>query len=293
MLSWLIALFLLISLGYLLLSYALRWYEVTNDPDYQAKYGDRTLSKTGWHGILLFTQEYLLLVIHMLFYIADYLLWPYYYLRGERNGLISDKRYNNTYNKTGRNPVILLHGYMMRGGTLWCLRHRLRKDGWHVWLFNYWPPMSTISHFAEQLQRAVEWVISQTGHDKVDLVGHSMGGLIIRYYLTYLGGEKRVQRAVSLASPHCGTKLWSFSLGKCGSQMRPDSKFLQELNSARLAETSFTSIYSDFDELIIPNGNSHLTIPGAKNKKIPGLGHVGIIFSKPVYNLIKQVLQAH
>ncbi len=284
--------FLLICLGYLLLTYALRWYEISNQPSYWPKYGDRTLSKIGPHNYILFAKEYFYLVIHMLILFIDYLLTPYYYLRGERDGLINDRSPKAPPIQSSRNPVIVLHGYMMRGGTMWMLRRRLRKDGERVWLFNYGPAFGSIAHFARQLQNAVEKLLDKTGRSKVDLIGHSMGGLVILHYLNQLNGAQRVQRVITLGTPFSGSKLWAFSLGRCGEQMRPNSRLLQGLKESDLPKSvNFTAIYSDFDELVIPNENAHLDKTQVTNKKISQAGHVGLIFSESVYNIIRESLQ--
>jgi pimeloyl-ACP methyl ester carboxylesterase len=69
------------------------------------------------------------------------------------------------------------------------------------------------SRSAEQLSSFIDEVLTRTAllphyQDKtfrVDLVGHSMGGLIIADYLARYGQEKKVRRVVSIGSPFEGS----------------------------------------------------------------------------------------
>ncbi|MBI5788549.1 MAG: alpha/beta fold hydrolase [Candidatus Schekmanbacteria bacterium] len=280
-------LFLSVCLGYLVLAYALRWYEITNQPEYYAKYGERTAAKVGWYALLLFAQEYFYTVAHLLLLAGDYLLIPYYYWRYGQSRLIK----GNTGCRQN-NPLILVHGYMMRGGSLWGLKRRLQRDQRQVWLFNYSPPTQAISCFSQQLKEAVELVLAETNKTKVDLIGHSMGGLVILNYLAFLGGDTRVNKVITLGTPYHGSKLWALSLGNCGLQMRPHHELLQKLRESGVNEkVKFTAIYSEFDELVLPAENARWDAPGVNNIPVSGFGHVGITFVKPVYDLIDQALK--
>ena len=106
-----------------------------------------------------------------------------------------------------------------------------------------------------------------------DLVGFSMGGVVGRYYLQRLGGRRRVGRFVSLSAPHHGTFWARMASGPGCKQLRPDSPFLQDLNSDSigLAGVRTTSIWTPFDLMVLPAGSSRL--PGAHNESLPILIH--------------------
>ena len=50
-------------------------------------------------------------------------------------------------------------------------------------------------------------MLAATGAGRVDLVGHSQGGMMPRYYLKYLGGAAKVHTLVGLAPSNHGTTL--------------------------------------------------------------------------------------
>lgn len=58
--------------------------------------------------------------------------------------------------------------------------------------------------FAADLASMIDDVIRATGSPKVDIVAHSMGGLVTRSYLAFFGGNAKVEHVVLLASPHLG-----------------------------------------------------------------------------------------
>ena len=83
-----------------------------------------------------------------------------------------------------------------------------------------------------QLRRHVERVGEPTGADKVHIVGHSLGGLIARYYVQRMGGSARVD---TLGSPHRGTLAAYLIPTPLARQLRPGSALLAELGSPRPA----------------------------------------------------------
>ena len=82
----------------------------------------------------------------------------------------------------------------------------------------------------EDLATAIEKLTAESGYEKVHVIGHSLGGLITRYYVQRMGGHERVHTVVTLGTPHQGT-----ALARAGSvlplirQLRPDSDLIAEL----------------------------------------------------------------
>ncbi len=66
-------------------------------------------------------------------------------------------------------------------------------------------PTSTIAQNAEALGRYIAGVKRATNAQTVDIVAHSMGGLISRHYLDRLMGDRDVAQLMMLGSPHGGS----------------------------------------------------------------------------------------
>jgi triacylglycerol lipase len=110
-------------------------------------------------------------------------------------------------------------------------------------------------------------------NNPVDLVGFSMGGIVSRYYVQRLGGINRVQRFITISSPHHGTWIAYCREGVGCIQMRPDSVLLQDLNrdAGMLKQIDFTSIWTPYDLMIVPASSSQM--PLGREVIVPVLNH--------------------
>ena len=83
------------------------------------------------------------------------------------------------------------------------LRRGLRRRGFRrVLAINYSPLTSDVRLAATNLATRVEQLCAETGFERIHVIGHSMGGLIARYYVQRLGGDARVHTLVTLGTPH-------------------------------------------------------------------------------------------
>lgn len=250
----------------------LRWYEVTNAPDFVPAGRYRHMAR----GILPFLREYATTLAVGLVWIVDMPWRLYRRLRPPEEVVPASP---------GVVPVILIHGFSLTPWTMGFLWARLRSRGHGpLYLLDYYPMLrGDIDHFTGQLADLVDRVAgSGPGAGPVDLVGHSMGGLIAARYLT--GHPGRVRSLVAVGTPFHGTRLWAMSAGRCVPQMRPGEPFLTEIlehpgfpGSARV-----TCIASDFDQIILPWRSSRLEVPGVRNVTVPGLGHTALLLSPRV-----------
>lgn len=172
-------------------------------------------------------------------------------------------------------PVILIHGYFLTPWTLGVLWWRLRSTGRPLYFLDYHPAFADIDRFVAQLAELVQRVCHAEGPEPrpVDVVAHSMGGLIAARYIGRHPG--RVRRLVAVGSPFGGTRTWGLSPGHAVAQMRPGSEFLREtvLSGGFPGETQVTSIYSTFDQTIVPCESSRLEGEGVENVELEGVGH--------------------
>jgi triacylglycerol esterase/lipase EstA (alpha/beta hydrolase family) len=193
-----------------------------------------------------------------------------------------------------RRPVILLHGYGQHTANFLWLVRRLRRDGWlHLYGVRHTAMWGDIERSAERLQDAVDVVLRRSGASHVDIVAHSMGGLVARAYVRRRGAGSRVARLITLGTPHRGTQaLRWLALDSMVGQMRPGSALLDRLAADDPVPTltDCTSIYSADDALVVPSDGAYY--PGAFNIEVRGLGHLALLFSPRVYELVRENLAA-
>jgi len=183
-------------------------------------------------------------------------------------------------------PVILVHGTFADMSDSWqALSPLLANDGYCVFALNYGSyegsgevgiyATGDIAQSAEQLGGFVTRVLSATGASKVDLVGHSQGGMMPRYYLRFLGGAQYVHTLVGLSPSNHGTTLdglftlanllgagsfFGFHCPAC-EQQEAGSAFLAKLNAGKetVAGVHYTVIQSDKDEVVTPYASAFLS----------------------------------
>lgn len=186
-------------------------------------------------------------------------------------------------------PVVLVHGVLVNDGVWFGFRRSLVREGVaSVYTINYGPPHADIEHFAGQLATKIDAVCANTGASRVVLICHSMGGLVARTYLRRHGGT-RIERIITIGTPHHGSNLaWSFP-GRSLAQMRPGNPWLAELNRAEGdAPVPITSIWSRHDSMVVPQASSELA--GADNVAVIGVGHNALLSEVCVVELVARRL---
>src|SRR6188472_2219708 len=100
-------------------------------------------------------------------------------------------------------PILLVHGMVDNRSIFTVLRRALRRRGFRrVLAINYSPLTSDVRLAATNLATRVEQICAETGFERIHLIGHSMGGLVARYYVQRLDGDARVHTLVTLGTPH-------------------------------------------------------------------------------------------
>ncbi|MER7566327.1 lipase family alpha/beta hydrolase [Streptomyces sp. NPDC048523] len=192
-------------------------------------------------------------------------------------------------------PVVLLHGFIDNRSVFVLLRRSLAQHGrQQIESLNYSPLTCDIRAAAELLGRHIEGICERTGSERVDVVGHSLGGLIARYYVQRLGGDTRVRTLVTLGTPHSGTRVAPLANAHpIVRQMRPGSELLEELTEpAPGCRTHFVSFWSDLDHLMDPLETACIDHEDlmVENVRVSGIGHLALPVHPAVANGIRQVL---
>ncbi|MFJ8136723.1 esterase/lipase family protein [Streptomyces sp. NPDC096013] len=192
-------------------------------------------------------------------------------------------------------PVVLLHGFIDNRSVFVLLRRSLAQHGHRqVESLNYSPLTCDIRTAAELLGRHIEEICERTGSREVDIVGHSLGGLIARYYAQRLGGDLRVRTLVTLGTPHSGTAVAPLANAHpIVRQMRPGSPVIEELaRPAPGCRTHFVSFWSDLDHLMEPLETACVDHPDliTQNVQVSGIGHLALPVHPAVATGIRQAL---
>jgi len=187
-------------------------------------------------------------------------------------------------------PIVLVHGIVDNRSAFTMLRRGLRRRGFGcIRSFSYPPHTSDVRSTARRLAEFVEEVCEETGADAVHVVGHSLGGLVARYYVQRLGGDARVHTLVTLGTPHEGTHAARFLPHPLIRQLRPDSDLIAELaEPAPDCTTRFVAVHSDVDQLIVPARSAMITHQDLDAVNVParGIGHLALPVSGRIVHQI-------
>lgn len=191
-------------------------------------------------------------------------------------------------------PILLVHGIIDNRAVFTMLRRQLARRGFgRIVTMNYSVLTADVRSAAAQLGRVVEQLVEETGYDRVHVVGHSLGGLVARYYVQRLGGDKRVHTLVTLGAPHAGTNAARLIPQRLVRQMRPGSDVMKELaEPAPGCATRFLAFWSDLDQIIIPKSSARLDHPdlNARNVLLRGVGHLSLPIDRRVVHEIATTL---
>ncbi|WP_199430847.1 esterase/lipase family protein [Qaidamihabitans albus] len=213
-------------------------------------------------------------------------------------------------------PVVLVHGTVENMTYNWfSMSPRLANEGYCVFALNYgqdsglgvglpgaYPTggSAAVPKSAAELARFVDRVLEATGSDEVDIVGHSQGGMMPRYYLKNLGGADEVNHLVALSPSNHGTdvhglarlpgvpELLSAGLGDSVRDQIRGSDFLTDLNAGgdTVPGVEYTVIQTKYDEVVTPYTSAFLEGPDVTNVllqdgcKLNATDHLGISFDR-------------
>ncbi|HUI03007.1 MAG TPA: alpha/beta fold hydrolase [Acidimicrobiales bacterium] len=210
-------------------------------------------------------------------------------------------------------PVVLVHGTFANENVSWqALAPLLADSGYCVFGFNYGATASSAGRFygeaavedsARQLAGFVSRVLAWTGARQVDIVGHSQGGMMPRYYVDVLGGAPRVHTLVGLAPSNHGTTLdgldaLAAAFGDQGyamagatgcaacAEQQAGSPFMRALNAGgdTVPGPNYVVIESTHDEVVTPYSSAFLRGPDVMDVTLQdqcatdASEHLGIIY---------------
>jgi hypothetical protein len=233
-------------------------------------------------------------------------------------------------------PVVLVHGTLADEGSNWVtLAPLLANEGYCVYAFNYgatlaslevWPligpridGLGHIEESAKELSSFVNSVLSKTKASKVDIVGHSQGGMMPNYYIKDLGGATKVNELIGLAPSNHGTTLSGVTkllevfpfaseilgglLEFLGAPALPEqevgSSFMKKLfgsGEPLVAGVRYVVIETTHDEVVTPYTNAFLTGSKVVNITIQNqcpadpVAHIGVFDDSPtLQNVVNQL----
>ena len=194
-------------------------------------------------------------------------------------------------------PILLVHGIVSNRSIFTLLRRGLTRRGFsNVFAMNYLTLATDVRTAAAGLSEEVERIVEETGFERIHIIGHSLGGLIARYYVTRLGGDARVHTLVTLGTPHerhatprtpCRPRLMQ--------QMRPGQRADARARRGRCgaAGPGSSPTGPTTTSAILPQRSARPAPPRparARNVRLHGAGHLTLPMLREVVHGISDAL---
>ncbi len=185
----------------------------------------------------------------------------------------------------GTLPVLLVHGYLCNGAIWTPMRRFLEARGVPAFSHDLEPVHAGIDDYVDALAERIEAVCRTAGTERLVVVGHSMGGLVVRACLRK-GRGARIAKLVTLGTGHRGSRMARFGQGENARQMEWGSAWIRALEQAEHGAPAVpvTSIYSPIDNLIVPRESA--VLQGAKNLRAAPIGHVSLAFAPAIREMV-------
>jgi triacylglycerol lipase len=223
---------------------------------------------------------------HLVMYPLGLLFAPSHATTGHRrhtlSGLSPEQRGLLHYDvEAAATPILLVHGFIDNHAIFTVMERALRRRGFQTLsAYDYGLFTHHIPRAAVRLGETIEKLATKSGYERIHVIGHSLGGLMARYYVQRLGGDRYVRTLVTLGTPHHGTQLaWAAPLLPLVRQLTPRSPVIQELaEPAPGCRTRFIAFHSDIDPVIVPSSHARLEHPdlNVRNIAVRGVGHLSM-----------------
>lgn len=184
-----------------------------------------------------------------------------------------------------RLPILLIHGVLCNAGVWHPFKRWLDERGiGPVYGLSYGPPLASIELFAGQAAAKIDTILAATGAQRVVVIAHSMGGLVMRAYLRKFGGAK-VARLVTIATPHEGSMHAWLAVGAALAQMRPNNPWLADLGTPPASDAPpIVSLWSWHDSMVAPQTSARVDF--GENVELAGIGHTALLRERQVFERV-------
>lgn len=174
----------------------------------------------------------------------------------------------------GGRPILLVHGFFQARSSFVLLAWRLSGYGLGpIYTINLRTLEGGLAHHARALSQRIDQIRRATGVEQIDVVAHSMGGLVTR--LAESGRKRpRIRRLVTLGTPHHGTQVAHTAFGAAARDMRPGSDALRGLPEPPPGQ--IVSISSTHDFFVVPSESARIA-PLGRDVVVRHVGHLALL----------------
>ncbi|SMF12758.1 esterase/lipase family protein [Desulfovibrio gilichinskyi] len=194
---------------------------------------------------------------------------------------------------TGTVPILMTHG-LYHNRTAWLMmKPRLKRAGYgnlHTWSYNSFT--TSYPELVLELRRRILRLYVENNNQKIVLIGHSLGGLLIKGAVSDPVVAEKISRIITLGTPFRGSLLAKIALGRLGRSLHPESSLFEtNPGNSVMNEIPKTAIYSPVDEMVIPWKNLKPLENGWQTLPCSSMGHVAMLYSSQTVSIIIELIK--
>ncbi len=190
----------------------------------------------------------------------------------------------------GYPPLVFVHGLGGNRGNFLPMSLSLALRGRRRSYKVHFESNQTTEQMAESLAAFIEQVKEVTGHSQVEMICHSLGGIVGRLAILDYDLADSVKTFISLGSPHHGAMLARFGNTEKINDLRPDSELMKRINAAKWPESvRGVCFWSRNDVIVWPENSAE--IDGCESVDASPFTHYSYLVDPVSWKMVANVLE--
>lgn len=195
--------------------------------------------------------------------------------------------------RPGRPIVVLVHGLFHNQSGWLLFQHWFHAQGYTVACFGYPSWRTDLKTVETNLQNFLKQILTDHPDQPVHLVGHSLGGLLLRGSLSNISGGQQIKTLTTLGTPYQGSKLAPFALNSLGRYLKFQGETIQEIASRPFPRhVRLLAIKVPVDNMVLPQTALNCNLTDYTEHITRPISHIGMLYSKQIFSSVLSWIQS-
>ncbi len=192
----------------------------------------------------------------------------------------------------GQPAVVMVHGLYHNSSAWRSLKKRLERQGiLNCYTWSYPSFGRSFEDLVQDCTRALHQAASAHPEAGLIVIGHSLGGLILRQTLCDPGVKSRVRALITLGTPHQGTRAARMGIGSLAKGLVPDGSIIHDVRNSRCTLGTYAvSLFSSLDTMVVPARGLRINEPDWQEVETAPTNHVAMLFNQSVGDTVLEVV---